>query len=246
MKKKYMSLMVFLVLLICFLISLVGAAIYGSDYILAEKSYDEVAKYVQESEESGNSLKYDIDWDALRAINPEIVAWIIIPGTEVNYPVVQTTDNEKYLKKTFTGEKNSCGCIFMDCYNHGDFSDLNTIIYGHNMRNGSMFHILNLFREQEYYSEHREIWICTPQWQKQYQVISAHLTKSDSDTYMIAFAKGQYEKFVGREVSQSIYDTENGYRTDLECVTLSTCNGRNTNRRMVLVCQAVFEIRIAS
>ena len=91
--------MVFLVLLICFLISLVGAAIYGSDYILAEKSYDEVAKYVQESDESGNSLKYDIDWDALRAINPEIVAWIIIPGTEVNYPVVHQIINSAYFEK---------------------------------------------------------------------------------------------------------------------------------------------------
>lgn len=245
MRKKHLSFFVLAFLVMCFLVCLAGVIYCGSDYILADRIYDEVAEYVHELDENGNSLKYDIDWEALRAINPEIVAWIIVPGTEINYPVVQTADNEKYLKRTFTGEKNSCGCIFMDCYNHGDFFDLNTIIYGHNMRNGSMFHTLNLYREQQYYSEHQEIWICTPYWQRQYQIISAHLTVTDSDTYTIAFAEGQYEKFVGREVSQSLYDTGNGYNTGLECVTLSTCNGRNTNRRMVLVCQPCFEIRIA-
>lgn len=230
-------------ILLCLIISICGVVYNGLDYIKAEREYAKLQQYVKELTPE-DTLQYDIDWGSLYEINPDIVAWIVIPGTEVNYPVVQCEDNETYLHTSFEKEKNNCGAIFMDCDNHADFSDWNTIIYGHNMKDGSMFHVLNSYQDLTFYEEHKEVWICTPTWQRKFSIISAHIAKASSETYTIAFGQGEYEKHIGREVSQSIYDTGNGYNISLPMVTLSTCNGRNTSRRMVLVCQPIYEIRI--
>ena len=80
-----------------------------------------------------------IDFDALRAINPDIVGWIVVPGTTIDYPVVQGRDNEWYLHRTFRGERNSAGAIFIDYLNAPDFSDGHTLVFGHNMQRGNMF-----------------------------------------------------------------------------------------------------------
>ena len=80
-----------------------------------------------------------IDFDALRSINPNVVGWIIVPGTAISYPIVQGTDNAWYLRHTFSGERNASGAIFLDYRNNADFSDTQIILHGHNMRDGSMF-----------------------------------------------------------------------------------------------------------
>ena len=91
-----------------------------------------------------------VDFKSLRAVNPEIVAWLSIDGTNIDYPVAQHSDNDYYLHHLFTGEWNSSGCLFMDCHNQSDYSGRHTIIYGHHMDNGSM--ILNVmgYKDQTY------------------------------------------------------------------------------------------------
>ena len=81
----------------------------------------------------------EVDFAALREINPDIVAWIYIEGTKVNYPIVQGEDNSYYLKHLFSGEWNGSGCIFLDFRNDASFADRHSIIYGHHMKNGTMF-----------------------------------------------------------------------------------------------------------
>ncbi|MEG0324367.1 MAG: class B sortase, partial [Raoultibacter sp.] len=106
-----------------------------------------------------------IDWDALRAINPDTVGWVYVPDTKVNYPITHTTNNDKYLTTDFLGEKSwlaSYGSIFLAAENTGDFSDANSIVYGHHMNDGSMFAQFADFRDEKTFNEHRTVYIFTP------------------------------------------------------------------------------------
>ena len=130
--------------------------IYG-EYQEGEDTYEELASFVEEPEdtpkpdggepdaEPDGYLK--IDFEGLQAVNPDVIAWIDIPGLSISYPVVQGIDNAYYLHHLFTGEYNSSGSIFADWHNQPDFADPNTIGYGHNMNNGSMFGTLSHYQE---------------------------------------------------------------------------------------------------
>lgn len=214
-------------------------------YLNASEEYRELTEnYIEELDVNDeNQLKYDIDWDALYAINPDIVGWVVIDGTKISYPIVQASDNKTYLKTTFEGVKNACGAIFMDYDNLADFSDKNTVIYGHNMRDGSMFHELNNYKDEAFYKDHSEVWVCTPMWQRKYSIISAHTTQDMSATYDRVYdSMASFEAHVADEVQQSIYTTTGTYSKDLPILTLSTCSKRNSLQRMVVVCQPEYEM----
>ena len=244
----------------------IGLYLSGADYRAAEEEYGNLGKYVQTTGNSpkisqGSELEltltedreietdvsdcmFEIDWASLKMINPEIVGWIVIEGTPVNYPIVQTIDNAKYLHTSFEGTDNSCGTIFLDTYNHSDFSDWNSIVYGHNMKNGSMFAVLNKYKDSQFYEEHKDVWLLTPYWERKYQIISAHPAKDGSETYSIMFPEGAYGSHIASEVSQSSYDTGNSYNMELPMITLSTCTGRGLLDRFVLICQPVYETKL--
>lgn len=256
-RKRAFAKMDYIVVSICLLGMILGGVglWFGNlDYKRATEEYESLGKYVQltvsdTSERSSTSevnlettdQLFNIDWNALRKINPDIVGWIVIPDTAINYPIVQTMDNSTYLHQSFEGNKNACGTIFMNTYNHADYTDWNTVIYGHNMKNGSMFATLNKYKDEDFYKEHDEVWVLTPYWERKYQIISAHEAQDGSETYAIEFGDGQYEAHVASEVTQSNYDTGNGYDVEMPMITLSTCTGRGTLSRFVLVCQPVYE-----
>src|SRR5699024_10196815 len=109
-----------------------------------EKEYEELTQYVKENEDGAKKGKKDkcpitVDFDALRAINEDVVAWVYIEDTGINYPVVQGEDNEYYLHHTFERKENFSGAIFMDITCHPDFTSDNSILFGHNLRTGEMF-----------------------------------------------------------------------------------------------------------
>ena len=117
-------------------------------YHKGESEYDDLVKLAvtedKGEQENGtddqDGSRFSVDFDALRQINPDVVAWIRFDEPAViNYPVVQGSDNSEYLSKTFKGYDNTVGTIFVNAYNHADFNDRNTIIYGHYMYNGTMF-----------------------------------------------------------------------------------------------------------
>lgn len=230
----------------CILLSGAGIWYETLDYFKAKEIYGDLQKYstlVDETSPAVEDQTYYIDWKSLRAVNPDVVAWIKIPGTVVDYPIVQTKDNQYYLKKGFDGKKNSCGTIFMNTYNRMDFSDDNTVLYGHNMKNGSMFAVINKYREETFYKEHKEVWLFTPYWERKYRIISAHKAADGSETYATEFGE-RYAEHVAKEASMSIYDTGNGYNEELPMVTLSTCTGHGALDRMVLICQPVYEMKL--
>lgn len=95
-----------------------------------------------------------IDWAALRAVNGDVIAWLSCDGTPLDYPIVQTQDNSFYLRHLLDGSPNPAGTLFVDYRNAGDFTDQNTVIYGHNMKDKSMFGSLLGYRDQEYWAAH--------------------------------------------------------------------------------------------
>lgn len=128
-----------------------------------------------ETQETGTApYASPIDFEALRAVNPDVVGWITIPGTNVDYPIVQGTDNDKYLHTSFEGEETIAGSIFLDFESDGNMEGRNNIIYGHNMKNGSMFKDLNQYKDASFFKENREFTLYTPERTIRLKAIAAY------------------------------------------------------------------------
>lgn len=120
-----------------------------------------------------------VDFAALSAINPDVVGWITIPGTGIDFPVVQGQDNDFYLKNTFEGKKSKVGAIFLDYASEADFSGPNNVIYGHNLKNGTMFEPITFFKKGNFFSEHRDIFLYTPERTVHLKTIAAYAGKAE-------------------------------------------------------------------
>ena len=127
----------------------------------------------------------DMDFSALRQQNPDVLGWILIPGTRVSYPVVQGTDNSYYLDHTWRGGKNSVGAIFMECRNSSDLSDFNTILYGHRMNNRSMFGTLSQYKSRSYWQAHPYVYLTDDSGTHRYEIFAAGEVSVDSDVYRL-------------------------------------------------------------
>jgi sortase B len=159
-------------------------------------------------------------------LNSDYIGWLRLSDTAVDYPVVQTADNEKYLNMTFTGASNRYGAIFADC--RCDISDLrHLIIYGHNTSNGEMFGGLRLFLDDAYLSEHPTVSLSLDGQELTYNIFSARQTDIHDPAYQLDFAEqGAYASFVA----------DCGAPTDAsQIVTLSTCvSGGDDSERVIL------------
>lgn len=138
-------------------------------YWAGQNEYDEIASRAVTVPDDGEVSLADlvVDWDALRAINPDVVGWVYVPGTVINYPIAHKAgDSDYYLHHNFSLGEGSFGAefgsILLSGENAADFSDEVNIIYGHHMRNGSMFALLAEFRNSAAFNEHREIYLLTP------------------------------------------------------------------------------------
>jgi len=178
-----------------------------------------------------------VDFEKLRSINQDVIGWIYVEALEgVNYPIVQGEDNEFYLHKTYEKNYNFAGTIFVDYENSSDFSDCNTLIYGHNMKNGSMFGSLKKFTEdQSVYDKSRYFWILTPEKNCRYEIVSAYTTGVDSDTYTLFKGPGEeFEQYLKNSRGYSEIKTEaEELNIKDKIVTLSTCTGNESTRFVV-------------
>ena len=119
-----------------------------SEMAVTERDPDQVEEIDQPDEQPVAPVS--IDFDSLRSINEDVIGWIYMEALpEISYPVVQGEDNNFYLHQTYEKNYNFAGTIFIDYENKRDFSDCNTLVYGHNMKNGSMFGMLKKYRADE-------------------------------------------------------------------------------------------------
>lgn len=206
---------------------------------------DFLGDIIEMAEDAGKKepLVIPVDFEGLWEINPDIYAWITIPGTVIDYPIVQhPTDNTFYLDKTVEKTPSVSGSIYTELYNKKDFSDPHTVIYGHNMRDGSMFAGLHQYENEEFWEDHREIRIYTPDSILHYQVFAAypydnrHLLESADCTNEEIYQIYLNEIF-GQRSLNAILDYDVDVTTEDRILTLSTCS--NTGNAYRYLVQAV-------
>ena len=176
-----------------------------------------------------------VDFEALWEINSDVVAWIYIPGTNINYPVVCGSDNDYYLYRLIDGTYNNAGSIFMDYRNDIDFSDENTVLYGHNMQNQSMFAHLARYTSQSFYDQHPYGMLMTPEGNYLVEFFSGYVTDVYDVSWDIRFSSGsEYSAWLHEIATQSYFSSEVSPTAWDRILTLSTCTFDYDNARFVL------------
>jgi len=187
----------------------------------------------------GQQIENPIDFDALTAKYPDVYAWICIPGTNVNYPIVQREgDNSYYLTHTIDGQVKIEGSIYTEDYNTKDFSDANTLIYGHNMKNGSMFKTLHKYRDRKFFEENSTIYIYQKDRVLIYRIFAAYVY--DNRHLMLSFDfedenifRNYLQNVLTKKDMSSNIDTTVDVSTSDKIITLSTCNNNELQRYLV-------------
>ena len=199
-----------LIVAVCvFVFSLYQLVMMLIPYYTGGKEYDEIQDLAVEADADGTG--FSVDFDELLAINSDMIAWIRFDEPSIiNYPVVKSADNEEYLTKTFAENDNKLGAIFMDMRNNSDFSDRNTIIYGHHLNvSPDMFSRLNLYEDEEFCREHPDFYIYTPDGKV-------------------------YEAFLGKCSADSAYPVDVELNAQSQIITLSTCTNDGDANRFVV------------
>ena len=252
--KKFVKVIIPVCAVVVLIISCINLGSIFLEYNRGVQEYKELQEYVnnerpqlpaQEKEED-DFVMPEIDFAALKAKNEDFRYWLYIPALEVNYPVVQGKDNDIYLHRTFDGDSNSAGCIFLDAGNSPDLTDRNTVIYGHNMKNHSMFGSLKKFmQEEELAEENPYFYLYTEGEAIRYRIISYYMTVSGSDTYQSVYTDEDYDSYLKMALQKSLFK---GYQKDYtegqpDMVTLSTCHGKAGGTGRFVVHGVVDEIR---
>ena len=208
-----------------------------AEMAVTERKPDQDA--AEDTGDKGDNIQppMSIDFNALKAVNDDVIGWIYIEAFEgINYPVVRGLDNSYYLHRTYQRNYNFAGTIFTDAQNHDDFNDCNTIVYGHNMKNGSMFGLLRRFSsDPSVYEKSKYFWIFTPTEDYRYEIIAAYTTGVSSDTYTLFKGPGkEFTEWMRKQVEHSeITTTPGDLSVSDKIVTLSTCTGNESTRYVV-------------
>jgi len=234
------------VFLAAFLFSAWQLYIIYSEYAAAEKQYSQLEQYVytdtaspppsssQSVPEENTSPWPQVDFAALRQINPDIVGWLYIEGTQINYPVVQGENNDYYLNHQFDRSYNSAGCLFLDAANSPLLSDRNSIIYGHHMKNKSMFHSLTKYKQQAFFDAHPTAWLVTPAQSYQIQFFSGYVSDTAGAAWNIDSSEADYEAWLSAAKEKSCFVSPILPTAQNRVVTLSTCSYEFQNARFVV------------
>jgi len=194
----------------------------------------EKAEAVLESDPNIQAL-LEIDLAALRAVNEDVIGWIRIPDTKIDYPLLQWTDNDFYLKHTWKQVSNGSGSIFMECQNSPDFSDFNTIIYGHNMRNKSMFGSLRDYRSPQHVEKHPYVYIVNDRGILRYDIFAMHRAGVDTIMYGLKIDSEQKKtEFLRYAKDYSQIETDITPTFEDKILTLSTCSGAGYGTRWIV------------
>lgn len=184
-----------------------------------------------------DAVPISVDFDMLLADAPDVQGWLYCPGTSINYPVVQGRDNDQYLRHDYLGNYATAGSIFIEAANAPGFQDSNTVIYGHHMKDGSMFAGLSDWADQDFYDAHKEMWLLTPDQDYRIELFSGYITPATSDTYAVYQGPSDdFEAYLDKMLGQSDFDAGDdlALSRDSRCVVLSTCDYTYQDARYVL------------
>lgn len=175
----------------------------------------------------------NVDFEKLAGINSDCIGWISACSNRIDYPIVKSKDNVEYLTKTVTGAENKSGAIFADKDCTDPFNQFQTLVFGHNMKNGSMFHYLVNYRDKDYYDNHRLIYVRTEHQLLTYEVFAAYReAASDSCIYDSVLNPDDRAAFLKKVKEKSLYNTNVQLSTSDRILTLVTCEYTQDDFRM--------------
>ena len=230
----------------------------GKEYFGASKSYEDLAEQyvstaestvpkgaaekIEESESTEPTEKVwdeyspiEVDFNALLEENSDVVGWLYCEDTVINYPIVQGPDNNYYLDKLLDKSYNICGTLFLDYRNSRDFSHYQNIIYGHKMKNGSMFGSIPGYKKQSYYEEHPYMYLLTPEQDYKIVLIAGYVVPSNSGSYMIAESPEERDALIEKAKAKSTFQADVEILETDRLLTMSTCVTDYQNARYMLL-----------
>jgi sortase B len=244
MRPKLRRGLIILLALVCALcLVLVVRSLWG--YHLGHASYTQAETLAGMEDPDTNQIDVDpygvvlenLDLDALRQVNDQVLGWLFLPDTPISYPLVQTDNNTYYLTHSWDQTATSVGAIFLEYRSSPDFSDFNTIIYGHRMNNETMFHGLHAFQDQAYYEAHPTVYLATDQGVTKYTIFAAYEVSTQGSAYRLlreSNSREAKEKFLSDCLAASVITPSFTPTADTKVLTLSTCTGRGHATRWVV------------
>ncbi len=178
----------------------------------------------EQEQQPTSEVPITVDWNYLRTVNTDIIAWLYCPDTRINYPVMQTSDNDYYLHRGYDRQPNTAGALFADYNSAAGVTSSNFIVYGHNMKDGSMFAAVYNYVTQDYYNQHPVMYLLTPTQNYRVDLIAAHIVESSMDNYPGYFQGGEYQDYLNKIVSSSFFRTNANVTTNYQLITMSTCD----------------------
>jgi len=191
-----------------------------------------------ESESQNDTGWYNlclVDFEGLKELNKDVVGWIYFENEDLSYPILQGETDEQYLRTTIDGVSATAGSIFLEAMNSNDFCDSHSIIYGHNMKNLSMFGKLKFYRMKEgYYEDHMYFQIITPEYTYRYQIFAYEEVNEYSEIYAVPYGPNDdFQDFINGIIRSSYVDSRLPVTKDDKVITLSTCTGSDDYRFVV-------------
>ena len=207
-----------------------------SDIKPIELEEAEERKELKSNENREDFPEMEVDFKALREKNPDTVGWLYVGSCGISYPIVQGEDNDYYMNHTFEGTVNSSGAIIMDYRDDKYLKDWNTFIYGHNMKNGSMFGSLKkLLKDETLYDTDPYIYVYLPGYIYRYKIFSYYKDKPDSKMYWTADTLQEYRQYIRDALSLSVRDLGVETSEENNMVTLVTCSGSGAGKMRFFV-----------
>lgn len=191
----------------------------------------------ESQETSPETVGIAVDFDALLAENGDIVGWLYCPDTPINYPVVQGEDNNEYLRSDLKGQYLYSGTIFVDYRNGPIGEDPNYLIYGHNMRNQTMFGPILEYEAQSYYDEHPVLYFLTPTQNYKLEPLAGAVVATNAMIYQISPDEEEFAQYMEELIEASGFKSQASFTPGDAVVTLSTCSYEYNTARYVLVCK---------
>lgn len=223
------------------MISIVGVVIscyqifsMKQSYIQSQKKYEAISNIYTHTDGEVEHKEDAEKHTRLKELNDDYLGWISIDNTNINYPIVQTDNNDFYLNHDFHQAYDIVGSIFMDYRNAADFQDKNIIIYGHNMKDDSMFSHLRKYLDEDFFQKNKEVTLDILGEQYTAEIFAAYETR-EVDWMEIDFTdEGSFEDFASDMLKKSVHPSEATWESDDQMITLATCTGNIRDERMVV------------
>ncbi len=228
-KRNILFIILEIIILMVVLFSLYKIITIQMGYSEGDNEYDRVSKIANMADGDKS-----VDFASLKKENPDTVAWIFIRDTVINYPIMKGKDNRFYLKHMFNKKYNSKGSVFIDYRCVNPFEDFNTIVYGHRVKDGSMFEDLTKYKKKAFYKNHKKVFLATEDQKYDAEVVSVFSIKASDPLYKISFTEEEKQEYIDAIKSKSMYDIDVEVTPEDKLVMLSTCAYEYRNARLVV------------